>query len=123
MPRRDVSSQQRQDVAVLALGGYPRLVFILGHDAELHLHVHLVGGEQQFLQYVAAACAVGHHQHTHRKGVVYVGLAYVQYRGVMVGQYAGQLGRDAGPVRPGYVYQYQLAVRFLFVFTHGVFSL
>lgn len=87
---RQAASEQRYDPAVFALKAHPLLVFGYADRGEAYFYVEFVGFEKQILENLTGYRTVGAEQYAEREGVVDVGLAYVEYAGVVAGEDFGQ---------------------------------
>ena len=102
--RRDGASEQRDDVAVLALTGHPVVVALFGDRREADHHPQLRGLEEQLLHDVARLVGRGQDQDAERQRLVDVGLSDVEDEGVVARENLRERRGHAGLVFARNVY-------------------
>ena len=90
MACRDRTSQEGDDIAVLALPADPVVVVLFRNGSETDHHAQLRCLEQQLLHDVARLVRRGLEQDAQRQRLVDVGLAYVEDEGVVAREYFGE---------------------------------
>ena len=103
MACREPASEYGYDPSVLALHRHPLFVVGYAHGGEAYLHAQLVALEKEVFHNVAGAVGSGAEQYAQRQGVVYVGLAYVEYVGFVACQNVGKGRGHARTVVARYV--------------------
>ena len=104
MACRDRTSQEGDDVAVLALPADPVVVVLFRNGSETDHHSQLRCLEQQLLHDVARFVRRSPEQDAQRQRLVDVGLADVEDEGVVACEYFGERRGHARLVFAGYIY-------------------
>ncbi len=92
--------------SVLALHVHPLVVIGLLNRRKTHLHVHLITLEEKVFHYISRHRAVSLDKQPQRKIVMDIGLADIQYAGIVLGEDIRQSRRHTRTVIAGDIDHY-----------------
>ena len=110
MPRSELTPQNGDNPAVLALTAHPLLILLDGDRCEPDFHTHIVGFEKQVLHNLARHIGGGAEKYAQRKSVMDVGLTDIENHCIIVRKNRSQRSRHTGFILPGYINENQLYI-------------